>query len=141
MLTAGPPVPEAASAAPPLPPVPPTDAASVTFVAAPVVPDWATAVDAAPELALLRDSPMAVEPPVSPVGATAPGLAAVAGADLAWGSVDAGSVGGTELDVGLWATAAPPRKNNTAATRALRDALSRETVRTETQPAFICQSF
>jgi hypothetical protein len=118
------------------------EAASVTLVAAPVVPDSATEFDAAPELALLRDWPMAVDAPVFPLGAAVAVAAGVTGSAAALAAVgSAGMVEGTELGVELWATAAPPRKNSMAATTALTDALTRETARTETQPAFICQSF
>jgi hypothetical protein len=112
MLAAGPPPPVAAWAAPPVPPLPPAENASVTFVAAPVVPDSAVAVDAEPEFALLRETATLSDAPVSPLGAAVVG-------GVAWAGVLEGIVAGVEVGVGavVWATAVAPPRNTIRAAR------------------------
>jgi len=110
VLAAGPPVPDTDEAVPPLPPLPPTTAELVTLAAPPVSPDWAVALDEAPELAELVALPSATAAPVSPLGAAVVGVV-VAGGPTGLDVVVVGAV------VVVWATAAP-QNTRMAATRA-----------------------
>jgi hypothetical protein len=131
-LAAGPPVPELAVAVPPLPPVPPLAVVLSRLVAPPAGPDWALASEAAPALALLEDRPELDDCPESPLGGTV-----MAGACP---GVDDGMVAGTELEgveVGVWATAAPPQNTRMAATTAPTVAKRLEIVLVPSLPAFM----
>jgi hypothetical protein len=71
-LRAGPPAPEVATESPPLPPVPPRATTLVPLAAVPVLPDAASLLALAPELAALLALPTARAGPVLPEGPELP---------------------------------------------------------------------
>jgi hypothetical protein len=95
LMVASPELPEMALAlSPPAPPLPPTAVPCTLLIAAPVLPDVATAEELAPLLAELSDAPTAVASPVGPEFPVFPDDAAGSAAGAAAGAACAAAVVG-----------------------------------------------